>query len=244
MIKAVIIDDEQHSIDTLKWKLENYCPDVEVVAAFEHPQEGIRFLLKNSIDLLFLDVEMPLLNGFDVLEEVGHINFEVIFTTAYENFGVRAVKINALDYLLKPVQNKELKEAVQKLRNKKKPVSMPATSEKERSPAQPLRVALASKDSIEFVPPSEIIVCMASSNYTTLFLTGGRKKLVSKTLKEFEDMLVTHHFYRPHNSHLVNLHFVREFIKSDGGYLVMENEMKVPVAKSRKDELLLMLHGG
>ena len=115
MIKAVIIDDERPSIDTLKWKLENYCPEVAVEAAFHNPAEGVDFLKKNETDLLFLDIEMPMLNGFDVLEELGRdVSFDIIFTTAYDNFGIQAVKFSALDYLLKPVQNKELKEAIEK----------------------------------------------------------------------------------------------------------------------------------
>ena len=113
MIKAVIIDDESPSIVTLRWKLENYCPNVEVVASFEDPREGLEFLKKSPPDLLFLDIEMPMLNGFDVLEELGRdVPFSIIFTTAYENFGIRAIKFSALDYLLKPVHNKELVEAV------------------------------------------------------------------------------------------------------------------------------------
>jgi two-component system LytT family response regulator len=131
---------------------------------------------------------------------------------------------------------------VQKFKDKRRTISTPATDEKgPPSKTKATKVALASKESIEFVPPSEIIVCMASSNYTTLFLTGGRKKLISKTLKEFEDVLLPHHFYRVHNSHLVNLDHVREYIKTDGGYLVMQNDMKVPVSKNRKDELLQLL---
>ena len=113
MIKAVIIDDETDSIDTLKWKLDNYCSDVEVVASFDNPAEGVNYLKTTAPDLLFLDIEMPMLTGFDVLEELGRdISFDIIFTTAYDNFGIQAVKFSALDYLLKPVQNKELKEAV------------------------------------------------------------------------------------------------------------------------------------
>jgi two-component system LytT family response regulator len=115
MIKAVIIDDEKDSIDTLKWKLENYCPDVSVISSFEKPAEGVSYLKKNPVDLLFLDIEMPMLTGFDVLEELGRdISFDIIFITAYDNFGIQAVKFSALDYLLKPVQNKELKEAIDK----------------------------------------------------------------------------------------------------------------------------------
>src|SRR5215216_8137311 len=115
MIKAVIIDDETGSIDTLRWKLENYCSDIEVVASFDSPAEGVNYLKTNPPDLLFLDIEMPMLTGFDVLEELGRdISFDIIFTTAYDNFGIQAVKFSALDYLLKPVQNKELKEAIDK----------------------------------------------------------------------------------------------------------------------------------
>ena len=113
MVKAVIIDDEKDSIDTLKWKLENYCPEVGVEACYQQPAEGISYLKKNPVDLLFLDIEMPRLTGFDVLEELGRdIPFDIIFITAYDNFGIQAVKFSALDYLLKPVQNKELKEAI------------------------------------------------------------------------------------------------------------------------------------
>jgi two-component system, LytTR family, response regulator len=119
MIKAVIIDDEQDSIDTLVWKLENYCPEVQVVATFDNPSEGIDYLKSNESHLLFLDIEMPLLSGFDVLEELGTaMAFEIVFTTAYDNFGIQAIKMNALDYLLKPIQNKELKDAIKKYKNK------------------------------------------------------------------------------------------------------------------------------
>ena len=115
MISAVIIDDEQHSIDTLRWKLQNYCPDVDVVAAFDNPAAGVDYLRSQPPNLLFLDIEMPMLNGFDVLEELGReLPFDIIFTTAYDNFGIQAVKFSALDYLLKPVQNKELKDAIDK----------------------------------------------------------------------------------------------------------------------------------
>lgn len=248
MIKAVIIDDEKDSIDTLKWKLENYCPDVTVVASFETPAEGISFLKNNSTDLLFLDIEMPMLTGFDVLEELGRdISFDIIFITAYDNFGIQAVKFSALDYLLKPVQNKELKEAIDK-HLKKTQHKIPAEQidvllnnvQAERKGKRG-RIALASKESIEFVDPNDIIVCEANSNYTNVYLAEGRKRVISKTLKDFEDMLAPFDFFRPHNSHLVNLSRVKEFIRGDGGYLIMENKMQVPVSKNKKEELLNLL---
>src|SRR6187549_1373070 len=153
MIKAVIIDDEMDSIDTLKWKLENYCTNVDVVAFFDSPAAGVTFLKKNPPDLLFLDIEMPLLNGFDVLEELGrNISFDIIFTTAYDNFGIQAVKFSALDYLLKPVQNKELREAIEK-HLKKTNQKIPAeqidsllANVKENAKGTKGRIALASKE--------------------------------------------------------------------------------------------------
>lgn len=248
MIKAVIIDDEQHSIDTLKWKLENYCPEVEVVAAFDNPANGIAYLQKTPPGLLFLDIEMPMLNGFDVLEELGRdLPFDIIFTTAYDNFGIQAVKFSALDYLLKPVQNKELKEAIEK-HIKKTQQKIPAEQidillnnvHAERK-GKVGKIALASKESIEFVEAQDIICCEANSNYTNVFMNEDRKRVISRTLKEFEDMLLPHNFFRPHNSFLINLKRVKEFIRGDGGYLVMENKMKIPVSKGRKEELMDLL---
>jgi len=248
MIKAVIIDDEYHSIETLKWKLENYCPDVSVMASFERPAEGVTWLRQNAPDLLFLDIEMPMLNGFDVLGELGSdINFDVIFTTAYDNFGIQAVKFSALDYLLKPVQNKELKEAIEKHQRKAlrristEQVDVLLNNVQAEKKGKMGRIALASKESIEFVDPQTIICCEASSNYTTVYLTDNRKKVISRILKDFEDMLSPYHFFRAHNSFLVNLNQVREFIRGDGGYLVMENKMRIPVSKSRREELMNLL---
>lgn len=248
MIRAVIIDDEKDSIDTLKWKLENYCPEVSVISSFEKPADGVSYLKKNPVDLVFLDIEMPMLTGFDVLEELGRdISFDIIFITAYDNFGIQAVKFSALDYLLKPVQNKELKEAIDK-HLKKSQQKIPSEQidlllnnvQAERKGKRG-RIALASKESIEFVDPNDIVVCEANSNYTNVYLIEGRKRVISKTLKEFEEMLMQFDFFRPHNSHLINLARVKEFIRGDGGYLVMENKMKIPVSKNKKEELMGLL---
>jgi two-component system, LytTR family, response regulator len=248
MIKAVIIDDEQHSIDTLKWKLENYCPDVAVQASFDSPAEGITYLKQNPPDLLFLDIEMPMLNGFDVLEELGReLPFDIIFITAYDNFGIQAVKFSALDYLLKPVQNRELKEAIDKHLKKamhKVPheqIEVLLNNIQAEKKGKVGKIALASKESIEFVDPQQIVCCEANSNYTNVYLEQGRKRVISKTLKEFEDMLSLYQFFRPHNSFLINLRRVNEFIRGDGGYIVMENKMKIPVSKNKREELMELL---
>lgn len=248
MIKAVIIDDEQHSIETLKWKLENYCPEVEVMVAFDNPAKGVEYLKQNPPNLLFLDIEMPMLNGFDVLEELGKdLPFDIIFTTAYDNFGIQAVKFSALDYLLKPVQNKELKDAIDK-HLKKAQQKVPSeqlevllSNVQAEKKGKVGKIALASKESIEFVDAPDIICCEANSNYTNVYMIENRKRVISRTLKEFEDMLTPHQFFRPHNSFLINLNRVKEFVRGDGGFLVMENKMKIPVSKTRKEELLELL---
>ncbi|PHN05425.1 LytR/AlgR family response regulator transcription factor [Flavilitoribacter nigricans] len=247
MIKAVIIDDEQHSIDTLEWKLQHYCSDVSIEAAFTDAVEGVEFLQNNPVDLLFLDIEMPKLSGFDVLEEIGpSISFDIIFVTAYDSFGIRAIKFSALDYLLKPVQNKELVAAVNKHQHRDVRLSSMQMDQlfqnvrAERN-GRPGKVGLISRDSIEYVDPEQIILCEASSNYTLIHLMGEPTRLISKTLKEFETMLQTFGFFRAHNSYVINLAHVKEYVRSDGGYLIMKNKVKVPVSKSKKEELLMLL---
>ena len=237
MIKAIILDDEKHSVATLAWKIEKFCPDVEVVKQFTDPVEALEYLQKNPPDLLFLDIEMPRLNGFEVLEELGDkVSFDVIFTTAYDEFGIRAVKASALDYLLKPVQNQELKAAIEKYKLKSgKQMETLFSSQQE---SKPNKIALATKESIEFVRPEEIILCSSDSNYTMIYLTNNRKKLISRTLKDVEQWLTPHGFYRAHHSHLVNLQHIKEYVRADGGYLMLSNGKTLPVARNRKDELL------
>lgn len=247
MIRAVIIDDEQHSIDTLEWKLQHYCQEVKVVAKFKDPLKGIEWIKRNELDLLFLDIEMPRLSGFDVLEELGSpVSFDIIFVTAYDAFGIKAIKFSALDYLLKPVQNKELISAVKK--HIAKGAILPTDQlnqliknvKAERS-GLPGKIGLVSKEAIEYVEPEQIVLCEASSNYTVVYLADGSKRLISKTLKEFEEMLAPFGFYRPHNSYVIQLRQVKEYIRTDGGYLVMKSQQKVPISKNKKEQLLTLL---
>lgn len=240
MIKTVILDDEKHSVATLAWKLEKFCPEVEIVAQFTDSPEALEYLRENPPDLLFLDVEMPRLNGFELLEELGdNLPFEVVLTTAYDEFGIRAVKASALDYLLKPVQRQELKAAVEKFKKKgNKQTEVLFSSQPEHKPA---KISLATKESIEFVSPEEIILCSSDSNYTMIYLTENRKKLISKTLKDVEEWLADYGFFRAHHSHLVNLAHVKEYVRADGGHLLLSNGQTLPVARNRKDDLLKMI---
>ncbi len=239
MIKAIILDDEKHSVATLAWKIEKFCPDVEVVKQFTDPVEALEYLQKNPPDLLFLDIEMPRLNGFEVLEELGdQVSFDVIFTTAYDEFGIRAVKASALDYLLKPVQNQELKTAIEKYKTKSGNGKQMETIFSSEQESKSNKIALATKERIEFVRPEEIILCSSDSNYTMIYLTNNRKKIISKTLKDVEEMLKAHNFFRAHHSHLVNLNHIKEYVRADGGYLMLSNGKTLPVARNRKDDLL------
>ncbi len=221
MTTAVIIDDERHSVETLAWKLEKFCPEVDIIQQFTDASEALEYLREHPFDLLFLDIEMPRLNGFELLEELGEaVSFDVVLTTAYDEFGIRAVKANVLDYLLKPVQTQELKAAVEKHKQKRGKESPALNSETKTEELKPKRakIALATKESIEFVDPDDIILCSSDSNYTMIHLTEGRKKLISKTLKDVEEWLAPHGFFRAHHSHLVNLSHIKEYVRADGGY--------------------------
>ena len=232
-----------HSIENLKWKLEKFCEGLTVIATFTDPVDGVAFLQSNTIDLLFIDIEMPKLNGFDVLRKIENPGFDVIFTTAYDDFGIQAIKFSALDYLLKPIQIQELVAAIDKHRSKS---GNSVSSEQlqvlfnsiRQDSGQPTKIPLATKESIQFVEPDEIITCSSDSNYTMVYLTDGRKKLVSKTLKDIAEMLKEHHFFRSHHSHLVNINHIKEYKRTEGGYLIMSNDQHVPVARSKKDDLL------
>ena len=242
MIRAIIIDDEKHSIKMLQWKIEKYCTDVEIIETFLDSKRGLSFIENNKIDLLFLDIEMPELNGFDLLQKVNHPNFDVIFTTAYDEYGIRAIKYSALDYLLKPVQEEELIEAITKFKRKQNRKIIPQQLEvlfqslqQENSKNQ--KIALSTKESIELVHPSEIILCESDNNYTMVFMKN-RKKFISKTLKEFEELLSPFNFFRSHQSYLINIDQMVEYKRQDGGQLIMSNGMSVPVSRSKKEALL------
>lgn len=245
MIHAIILDDEKHSVATLAWKLEKFCPEIEIVKQFTDSMEALEFIKENPPDLLFLDVEMPRLNGFEVLEELPQpVPFEVILITAYDEFGIRAVKANVLDYLLKPIQNQELKASIEKFKQKKElenSEQKTITSTIDDSTTKSNRIALATKESIEYVLPKDIILCSSESNYTMIYLEGGRKKLISRTLKDVETWLQDHGFYRVHNSHLVNLSHIKEYVRTEGGYLLLSDGRTLPVARNRKEKLLKML---
>jgi two-component system LytT family response regulator len=245
MINAIIIDDERHSGDALKMLLDRCCKDVQVIAVCYSAEEGIKKISELNPQLVFLDIEMPHMNGFQMLEQLSSINFELIFTTSYDQYAITAFKFSALDYLLKPIDREELQKAVEKVSKK---ISPPVSQQLEillqkiNHPAVTIqRIALPTMQGLEFVPVESIISCSSSNNYTEFFLKDKKKLLVSRTLKETEDMLADHSFLRVHNSNIVNLNAITRYVKGEGGYLVMTDGSTVDVSRSRKEFLMQKL---
>jgi len=245
MIKTIIIDDEKHSCDALRILLGKCCPQVEVTAICYSGEEGIRKINEIKPQLVFLDIEMPHMNGFQMLEQLSKIDFEIIFTTSYDQYAITAFKFSALDYLLKPVDREELEKAVQKVSKKiNPPVSqqLEILLQKINQPTITVqRIALPTMQGLEFVPIDSIISCSSNNNYTEFFLADKKKLLVSRTLKDAEDMLADHSFLRVHNSHIVNLNAITRYVKGEGGYLVMTDGSTVDVSRSRKELLMQRL---
>ncbi len=240
-LRAIIIDDEAHCIKTLQWQLEKYCPNIQLIVTFDSPRDGLTFLRENPIDLLFLDIDMPGMTGFELLEKIESPNFDIIFTTAHVQFALKAIKISALDYLIKPIDDEELRLSVNKASEKKQLSSLTSIShllEQIKKQSVSDRIYLPTITGLEFVDITSINRCESDSNYTTLFLEQGKKIIVSKPLKEIGDMLKTKQFFRVHNSHIVNLKRVGKYVKGDGGHLVMQSGEVIPVSRSRKQALM------
>ncbi len=240
MINAVIIDDEKNALEVLSSLLKNYCPSVEISAKCKGGEEGIEAIKAFKPDLVFLDIEMPRVNGFDVLNQTRDYDYKVVFTTAYDQFAIKAFKYSAIDYLLKPIDIEELKSAVLKVN---------ADSKDERNSKleallNQLNVNINSIGSIaipigtgyEMIRFDNIVRCESDSNYTVIYLHDGRKITLAKTLKEVEISLNKMPFYRIHHSHIINLNYIKKMFKNEGGYVVMQDGASINISRSKKDE--------
>lgn len=245
MIKAVIIDDEQHCIDSLVFDLQKNCREVEILETCTSPKQGLIAIRKQKPDLVFLDVQMPWMNGFEMLEMLENINFAIIFTTAYDQFAAKAFRLSAVDYLLKPIDVNDLKEAVkkalEKIVHKSGTANIDNLLHNINNPEAKQRVAFAGREGYEFVEITTIVYAQAEGAYTHVFLNNKRKLVISKTLSDIEEMLPAEQFQRIHHSTLVNLQHITHFFKTDGGYVVLDNGEKLVVSKSKKEDLLTRL---
>lgn len=244
MIKAILVDDEVSCTDVLHWQLETYCPMVKVLCECNSPEDAILRIKELQPDVIFLDIEMPGMNAFEMLNALKPFSFEVIFTTAYNQFAVQAFKEKAIDYLLKPIEKSDLMAAVDKLRQKEKTKSSEKMEEllllfKEQMKANK-KVALPTNDGISFLSVDEIVRVESDSNYSYVFLLNGDKVCITKTLKQIEESLEGQPFYRVHQSHLVNLNHITKYLKDGGGYLVMSDKTTITVARQRKDGFMEM----
>ena len=245
MLRALIIDDEPNSAETLRLWL-THIPDIDVVAVCTSAYLGREMLLEKQPDVVFLDIEMPHLSGFDLLASLPAIHFSVIFTTAYDHYAIQAIRFSALDYLLKPVGLDELRQAVDRARQRK--ADRQTTQqyrvffENLKNQSQSLnKLTLPTLEGLLFVPISDIIRCESDRNYTHFHLIGAKPVLVSKNLGEFEELLTDYNFFRAHNSHLVNLAHVRRYLRTEGGQLELTDGSVIDVSRRRKDELLTRL---
>jgi two-component system, LytTR family, response regulator len=241
MINAIIIDDEKNNIENLQGLLKKYCPQVRIVDIALQADDGIALIKNLQPQLIFLDIQMPGKSGFDMLMELKEYRFEIILVTAYDQYGIKAVKFSAVDYLLKPVDIEELKNAVQKaerrIREKVQNFELENLLQviKNREQKSTHKLALPTLKETRFVSPDDIIRCESSNAYTSFYISTGEKIVVSKPIFEYEELLSDFEFIRCHQSHLVNKKYIKSWIKGDGSYLIMLNENEVPVSKSKKE---------
>ena len=242
MISAIIIDDEPQSAFTLQKDLESHCPYVQLLASCHSAKEGLLLIKSRKPDLIFLDIEMPWMNGFEMLEVIGPIDFSIIFTTAYDQFAARAFRLSAVDYLLKPVDTDELCLAVQKaiirMEHQHGYDNIENLLLNLKQPSIQQRIALPYKEGFEFIEVSRIVYCSAEGAYTRVLLDDRKKILVSKSLGDIEELLPPTIFQRIHHSTIVNINFVTHFLKTDGGYLKMLTGEELSVSKSKKELVL------
>lgn len=248
MINAVIIDDEHYASQALVTLLKKHCPEVSVAGVCNNSKEAVKIVRELRPQLVFLDIEMPYLNGFELLEILAPVSFDCIFTTSYDQYAIKAIRFSALDYLLKPVDPEELKAAVARVTGKRSASlqqQMELLLSRFQQP-QPMvdRIALPTLEGLQIIPVDSILYCTSSSNYTIFNLADSQKLIISRTLKEIEEMLEDYHFLRVHHSYLVNLKEVRKYSRGEGGSLLMSDGATVDVSRSRKEMLLKKLQPG
>jgi two-component system LytT family response regulator len=246
-IKAILIDDELSSLQNLQQKLKEFCPDVFIMASVQKPEDAILFIQQHKPDVIFLDIEMPKMSGFRMLEVLGDVDFEIIFTTAYNHYAVDAIRMSAFDYLTKPIAIADLQKAVERLKKQtqyrtKERIDILKHSLTESKSLED-KIAIPTSEGMEFIHVNSILHIEASSNYSKIYLQNGKTILVSKLLKDFEDILIPYRFYRVHNSHLINLSYIEKYIKADGGQVRLTNGTVIDVSRRKKEEFLNLIGG-
>ncbi|WP_417872172.1 LytR/AlgR family response regulator transcription factor [Xanthomarina gelatinilytica] len=241
MIKAVIVDDEPKAIQSLTWELENFSNDIEVVETFTNPEKAITYLKTHTPDCLFLDINMPTMDGFQFLDCINHKDYAVIITTAYNEYALKALKNEAIDYLLKPIDSDDLKETIVKIKKfYTNNISIAKVEEvllNFNANLKHQKVILNTDGKLVFLNIDDILYIESDGNYSTVFMTKNQKMVVTKKIKEIDAILPENYFFRIHNSFIINLNKIKEFVKNEA-YVVMESNEKIPVARQRKSDFL------
>jgi len=242
MIRGIIVDDELKSRESLKILLEDFCEGVEVVALCQNIDEAMDAVKRLNPDVVFLDIQLRRETGFDLLTKLKHFDFNVIFTTAYSEYAIKAFKFSAVDYLLKPIDIEELKHSITKLDERTRSsiadrLQQLMQNMRSESPSK-LKLALPTTDGLIFVKVENVLYCEASSNYTEITMEDNKKFIVSRTLKEYDDLLSDQDFFRVHHSTLINLNAIKKYVRGDGGYVIMNNDKSLDVSKRKKEAFL------
>ncbi len=241
MIKVVIVDDESKAIQSLSWELGNFSDDIKIIKTFTNPEEAIIYLTKNRPDCLFLDIQMPTMDGFSFLDKLTHKEFAIVITTAYNEYAIKALKHEAIDYLVKPIDSDDLEKTIEKIKKFQKKNNQHIEVEEMllsfNAQLVQKKIIINTDGKLLFLLPEEIIYVESDGNYSTLNLENNQRLVITKKLKEVDKLLPSNSFFRIHNSYIVNLNKIKEYIKNDG-YVVLQTNQKIPVARQRKSDFL------
>jgi len=244
MIEAVLVDDEVKALQSLSWELTNFSDEIEIIASFTDPLEALGYLEGNRPDCLFLDIEMPTMDGFQFIKNLKTKNFPVVITTAYNQYAIKALKNEAIDYLLKPIDSDDLKDTIGKIKRYNSRNFTAENLEKLllKFNNNPIRkkITLNTDGKLIFLESDEILYAESDGNYSTIFLANGNKIVLTKKLKEVNEILPSDTFFRVHNSYIVNIGKIKEFLKTDG-YVILDSKHKIPVSRQKKSDFLDLL---
>lgn len=242
MSRVIIIDDEIDSCELIEYHIKQHCPSLELMGIYTDPSAGLVAIQEDAPDLLFLDIKMPGMSGFDLLNSLEEIPFEVIFITAHDEYAVNAFKFSAIDYICKPFSKSEFVEGVRKFHKRHRSgissEQLETLMAKNNQEQVPLRISLPTSEGLVFIETNQIVRCESDSNYTNVFMLDGKMHLVTRTLKEFENLLCNYHFIRVHNSHIINIYQVETYTKGDGGHVKMADGIDVYISKRKKPVFL------
>lgn len=244
-LRAILVDDEINSLQNLQQKIEQYCPAVKIVVTAQQPEEAILFIHHYKPDVVFLDIDMPRMNGFKMIEELDEVDFEIVFTTAYNHYAVDAIRISAFDYLVKPVSVKDLQTCVSRLIENRVRLTREKLAVLRQGLAEKMsaedRIAIPTAEGLKFFQINTMVRIEALDTGAVVVQNPGMKVLVTMSLKELEQLLLKYRFYRIHDSHLINLAFVDRYIRGEGGEVVMQNGDRIQVSRRKKDEFLKLI---